>query len=414
MSVVFVVDPSDAGVAAALTRVGVEVRAVIDLETAVAGSPPEGTDAVVFGVGRRTSVPTALVRVCDRAGVVLVVVGRADHARRAAAGHGLSWADVGDPWALAAAFGGNAPVAGPGATDAAPAEIVSRRGSLVTVWGPAGSPGRSSVATLLAWELARGGSSAMLVDADTHAPSLAIALGLPDEGAGFATVCRAVATEGATLDIEHLAQPVPHPDGTLTFLCGINRPARWIELAHDRVTAALEAGREVAAHTVVDTSASLEADEELVSDIDGPRRNQAARAAVEAADVVVAVIAADPVGIARGVRGLAELRALRGARPVITIVNKLRPGPLGIDARGQVRRALDELAGVRDPWFLPWDPRALDAALLRCEPPARVAARSTLVLAARRIVGDGIIPALGTLAPAGVAASQPDPAEAFA
>ena len=39
----------------------------------------------------------------------------------------------------------------------------------------------------------------------------------------------------------------------------------------------------------------LERDEEIVSDLDGPRRNAATLAALAAADLVVAVVAADPV-----------------------------------------------------------------------------------------------------------------------
>ena len=63
----------------------------------------------------------------------------------------------------------------------------------------------------------------------------------------------------------------------------------------------------MAAWTVVDTGFALERDEELSYDTMAPRRNGATLSALEAADVVLAVGAADPVGMQRLVRGLGEL-----------------------------------------------------------------------------------------------------------
>ena len=42
----------------------------------------------------------------------------------------------------------------------------------MAVWGPSGSPGRSTVATNLAAEAALAGHGTVLVDADTYGPSL--------------------------------------------------------------------------------------------------------------------------------------------------------------------------------------------------------------------------------------------------
>ena len=65
--------------------------------------------------------------------------------------------------------------------------------------------------------------------------------------------------------------------------------------------------------TVVDCGFGLEQDEELAYDTVAPRRNGATLAVLEPADVVLAVGSADPVGLQRLVRGLAELRG-GGAR----------------------------------------------------------------------------------------------------
>jgi MinD-like ATPase involved in chromosome partitioning or flagellar assembly len=173
----------------------------------------------------------------------------------------------------------------------------------------------------------------------------------------------------------------------------VNRPSRWPELSGARVEAALAACRGWADHTVVDVAASLERDEEIVSDLDGPRRNAATLAALRSADLVVAVASADPLGISRFLRAHADLRATIGATPVAVVANRLRPGALGIDARGQVRRTLDRFGGVSDVWFVPTDPRAADAALLAARPIAEVAPRSPITLALRRFAGEAVVPA---------------------
>src|SRR5699024_3446086 len=64
---------------------------------------------------------------------------------------------------------------------------------------------------------------------------------------------------------------------------------------------------------------------------------------------------------------------------------KVRPGPLGIDARGQIRRSLERFAGITDVTFLPFDQRAADAALLHGRTMADVTPRSALVTAVRRL-----------------------------
>ncbi len=143
---------------------------------------------------------------------------------------------------------------------------------------------------------------------------------------------------------------------------------------------------------VVDVAASLERDEEIVSDLDGPRRNAATHAALAAADLVVAVVSGDPVGVSRFVRAHADLRAAVGATPVRVLVNKTRAAALGLDARGQLRRTLERYIGLDEIWFAPWDPKATDAAILAAEPVARVAGRSALSGAVRRFVGEAVDP----------------------
>lgn len=393
-------DPRGRDVAAGLERAGIRVADVVPAASLI--RPDErvletlnAVDTVVLQVTRRTLTADA-IDACDRAGARIVPLCDDTADERLAAAFGLAEPlplDA-DGWSISDAVAAHAlPV------PAASAPSASR---IIAVWGPGGSPGRSTLAVELAMELARGGHRVGLVDADTHAPSLALALGLADEGPGFAAACRQAELGGLDpAELTRISAPLHVGSGRVEVLTGINRPGRWPELSESRVAAALAVCRQWVDYTVVDVAASLERDEEIVSDLsDGPRRNAATLAALRAADLVVAVAAADPVGVARFLRGHAELRAAIGATPVAVLANRLRPGALGIDARGQVRRTLERFAGIRDVWFVPADARSVDAALLSARPVAEASPRSVLTSAVRRFVGEAVDPVLTADAPA--------------
>lgn len=368
------------------------IRAADDAEQGsvdVAGALADA-DAVVLEV-RRATLDAAVVAACDRRAVRIVPLSAAPADDRIAESFGLEQSlplEI-DAWRLAEHLA--APPGRARQVERAGRVAAAGRPRVIAVWGPAGAPGRTTVAIELAVELARGGRHVGLVDADSHAPSIALALGLADEAPGFAAACRQAERGG--LDSRELTR-ISAPAGTtgVDVLTGLNRPSRWPELSAARVSAALAACRSWADYTVVDVAASLESDEEIVSDLEGPRRNAATLAALRSADLVVAVAAADPLGVSRFLRAHSELLATIGATPVAVLANRLRPGALGIDARGQVRRTLDRFGGIADVWFVPTDPRAADAALLSARPIAQVAPRSSITLALRRFVGEAVTP----------------------
>lgn len=369
-----------------VVRAGDPASAVVDAMRGRAAAELLGelarADLLVVAAGRH-SLTAQLVAACDRFGVRIVGMCADAPARRLAAVFGVTACDAAAPATeILQPMHAQAAVASPS------------RGRVIAVWGPAGAPGRTTMAIELACELARDGRRVALVDADSHAPSLALATGLADEGPGFAAACRQA--ERGTLTVAELTR-IAATLGPIEVLTGLNRPSRWPELAHDRVTAALERCRDWADDIVVDVAAPLERDEEIVSDIDGPRRNAATLAALAAADLVVAVVAADAVGVSRFVRAHAELRAVVGGAPVRILVNKTRGATLGLDARGQVRRALERYTDTRDLWFVPWDPKAADAAALAARPVAHVAGRSQLSGGVRRFVGEAIEPPAPTV-----------------
>ncbi|GAA1689518.1 hypothetical protein GCM10009808_03030 [Microbacterium sediminicola] len=354
---------------------------VVPWSAAGEASDAEAIPDLLLVTARHDTLTADLIAHCDAAGVRVVAVGDSDIAHRLAGAYGLS-APV--P-ASASANRVREMIAAPLPTQGA---SLPRGGRVITVWGPGGAPGRTTLAIELAHRLASRQDPALLVDADTHGAGVALALGLGDEGPGFPAACRRAQRQ--ELDATELARISQDLGGGLRVLTGINRPSRWPELPQDRVRAALTACRGWSSHTVVDVAAPLERDEEIVSDLVGDRRNGATLGALLAADLVIAVAGADPVGVARFLRAHAQLRETIGVTPTIVIANRLRPGALGIDARGQVRRSLARFAGIGDVWFVPPDPRSADAALLAGKPIGAVAPRSPIVTALDRLVADTI------------------------
>lgn len=347
--------------------------------------PLEGVDLLVVPAVHR-ALNAATVDAADRAGTRIVPIGADAGAVRLATSFGL-----GEPLPPAPPrrLADRILRWRPGETAAPVTAPVT-----IAVWGTHGAPGRTTVAIELAAELARLHGRAALVDADAHAPSVAQALGLPDEGPGFPAACRQAELGG--LDAAELARisvPLGMPGRDVDVLTGINRPSRWPELSRRRVVAALAACRDWAPVTVVDVAASLERDEEIVSDlVDGPRRNAATLAALESADHVVAVVSADPIGVSRFIRAHGDLRAAAGGAGLTVAVNRLRAGAVGFDPRGQIRRALERYTGITEVGFLPEDVRGTDAARLAARPVAEVAARAPLVAAVRRLAAE-VLPA---------------------
>lgn len=260
--------------------------------------------------------------------------------------------DVADPSVLL-------PRPSPAADDAAPA---GGAGRVVAVWGPTGAPGRSSVAVAVASELADLGVPTLLVDADVYGGVVAQLLGLLDESAGLAAACR-VATNGE-LDADVVAALAVDVRPHLRVLTGIARADRWPELRATAFEAVLGCARAVAAVTVVDCGFSLERDEEVTFDTAAPRRNGVTLSALAHADQVVAVAAADPVGLQRFVRASTELAAAVPGCAPLTVVNRVRAAVVGGgDARAQIGAALARFAGVENVRFVPDDPAAFDAAV---------------------------------------------------
>ncbi|SEE99185.1 AAA family ATPase [Ruania alba] len=230
---------------------------------------------------------------------------------------------------------------------------------VVAVTGAPGAPGRTSMAIALADELAATGASTVLIDADLWGGSIAQTLGLMADSAGLSAAIRA-ADRGSLDDAALDRLLLTLPDG-LRVLTGLARAARWREVGPDSMEVLLERARKRAAWVVVEVPVLVPDDEGLEL---GPGRNAVAHSVLAAAQDVLVVGAAEPIGIQRLVQTLLDLQDVPGIESRRTIVNRLRLSAAGPQPDLSVREALGRFAGVPDPILVPDDRALADRAVL--------------------------------------------------
>lgn len=260
------------------------------------------------------------------------------------------------PEALADA--GSGPQAEPAAGDPEPGGTAG--GRLLAVWGPAGAPGRTTVATAVSAELAHRGRSTLLLDADPYRGAVAQHLGVLDEVSGLLAAARSA--NAGRLDAPTLAAMARTVgDDGLRVLTGLPRPDRWPEVRATGFDDVLDAALSLAGDVVVDVGFSLEAD---AADPFGaaPQRNLMTTAALERSDRVLVVGAADPVGLARLARGLVDIHDRLPGAAVQVVVNRNRP-TLGW-SEAEVRGMVEGFVGPVPVGFLPDDRATADRALM--------------------------------------------------
>ena len=260
-------------------------------------------------------------------------------------------------------------------------------GRIVAVWGPIGSPGRTTLAMNLAAEEAAAGRSVMLIDADSYGASIAASLGLLDESASFAQACRA-ADQGvlSRATLEKISSELVFAEGTFSLLTGLTRADRWPELRAAAVERVLSMAQKLSEVVVVDCGFALESDEELSYDTVAPRRNAATLTVLTHADVIYAVGNSDPVGIPRLIKGLSELSQIVPDTQVHVVANKVRRKAVGGSPEKALAQAWERFGPVQGiSHFLPWDPELTDKALLEGRLLLEVAPDAALRRAIRNI-----------------------------
>ena len=251
-------------------------------------------------------------------------------------------------------------------------------GRIVVVWGPVGSPGRTTVAIELAASLSRRSEDVMLVDLDTTGPSVAQLLGLIDDTSGVAAAARLAAQcKLAPADLAGLAVSVPAGPRVLV---GLPATERWTELRAASIEEVLRCARATVPWTIVDIGAAIEGDDSDWVDPDAPQRYAAARMTLATADVVLCVGRTDPVGLTRFLRELPKVQSLA---PTAVFELALSRSQTRADSR-QGKDLTHDIAGV-SPWVLPDDAKPVRRAQLMGVPVGELSGGSPLVAAVDRL-----------------------------
>ena len=242
----------------------------------------------------------------------------------------------------------------------APPGSVGGQGTIITVWGTGSSPGRTLTAVNLVDRAARQGRRSVIVDADTVSGMVGATLGLTEESSHLASLCRAQAEGSGHLD----ARSVPHAAVREDFhvITGLTKPERWPEIRASVLEAVLRRLAELYDLVVVDVSDRIDPDDDLADPFYD--RHCATRAALEAADIVLVLAAAEPTGLQRLVKLLGTERAEMLRDRMRLVITKLRAAAVGHPAEARVREVLDRFARVAPDFVLSDDRATADAAML--------------------------------------------------
>jgi MinD-like ATPase involved in chromosome partitioning or flagellar assembly len=218
---------------------------------------------------------------------------------------------------------------------------------VIAVTSPHGSTGKTTVAINIALELAVEKFRVLLIDADLEGPSVANYLLLSELPAGLAGAIR-IASQNRFDQSQLERLSVKEPKTSITVLPGVMSEQ------------STELTKEIIAAIIATAKASFDF---VVFDLGSLKTNQDAfdltSEVTTAADQVVVVVAADPIGIFRLLR--IEPRVLALTDNPKLVVNRLRNSVIA-QAKPEIKTTLASLGAIEALAFLPDDPVHVDQA----------------------------------------------------
>lgn len=204
-------------------------------------------------------------------------------------------------------------------------EVATASPSLViTVFGPPGSSGKSSIALNLAYEFAAQGKQVLLVDLDTHSPAMSHLLGISDPTAALAGCARLI--RQGRFDREQLARlsvNVKHRRASFRVLTGLATPRRWPEVSAETVTQLLHLARLEFELVVLDVAPYIEPN--LTTANHPTERNIATRTALAQADFALNVLGESSLSLSRHLNHFTELQELQPNQRIILNRSNVKP-----------------------------------------------------------------------------------------
>jgi MinD-like ATPase involved in chromosome partitioning or flagellar assembly len=231
------------------------------------------------------------------------------------------------------------------------------RGRLIAVWGPKGAPGRTRVAIELAAAFAANEPSTLLIDGDPYGGDVLQMLGIVEELPSIVWAARLAAR--GQLDNIRLTADLRRAgtDGPIV-LPGLPRAELWADVSEFGWRGLVDVAVSSFKHIVCDVGFCIET---AVSPFpgNGEGRNRMAIATLRAADAVVAVCRADPVGLKNFVWMFEHLREIVDDDSIRIVANRVRRSE-----ESQVGDVLRKHVGRRPAAYVPDMPSEVHRALL--------------------------------------------------
>jgi MinD-like ATPase involved in chromosome partitioning or flagellar assembly len=239
--------------------------------------------------------------------------------------------------------------------------VSSQKSRVFTVWSPAGSPGRTTVAASIAVELAKQGNRTLVIDADSYGPAIEFQFGIDQSSSGIAAVARAAIQE--RLDdayFKKLTAEFVFGKVELQIITGLSMPDRWQEVGFDGITAILEYAQKQFDCIVIDVAAPIEL--QIIHEKSLVQRNSMTIASLRAAHQIIAVCGSKDSDVHRFVWDYQQLKSLQLPGELKVLVNQLRTANLGRNASKQIADTIKRLTGCQVQDFIDFDQAAADRA----------------------------------------------------
>lgn len=241
--------------------------------------------------------------------------------------------------------------------------------NVIAIWGPSGSPGKSTVAANIATELSLSGQKVLLIDLDTLAPSLALGLGLVDTPAGLSACLRLVEQGRFSIDEYHrLTIAIALGRHELRFMPGLSAPHRWPEVSPERFAKLLESVSGLVDLVVVDLAQATQFKSQIFHPSTSmnmdPDRDDLLKEVLLRADKLVMLTGADPIAAQRFMQSQEYLSEVAPNRDQYVVVNRFRTGALGANAKEELEQTFLALTKLRIDGFIPEDRENIDKAML--------------------------------------------------
>lgn len=219
-------------------------------------------------------------------------------------------------------------------------------GRLISVWGPKGAPGRTTVAMELASVLAAIDRSTLLIDADPYGGDVRQAADIVEDLPSVIWAAQ-LASRGQ-LDAGRIVSSLRRiGERGPVLMPGLPRADLWHEVSPYGWRQLLIVSRSLFRYAVCDVGFCLEVDDHPYA-ADQGERNLMTRSTLQSSDKIVAVCRGDAVGIKNFMWAYDALTDLVEPEKVVIVANRVRQGE-----EREVADVLKRQTGVRPVAYLP-------------------------------------------------------------